>query len=357
MRPRVYLLLALVLVLSACSGHDTIPTLLPIIPTLPALGPMATFWDAGLSIKYPTGWGGPIYTIGQMLVASSAGVAAHTPPTDLILSVRVATLAELGLTKDTPLPQVAAVASGENTSTTEITRGATILAGLDAIFLGVQDTPHNLYQQTVLARLPDGRVAWLIALAPLDLWADFAPTVDHIRLSAALLQPSTYPTPDPATLLTAHFSPAGITFNVPADWIAQPVEDAYLYHSSKDQPYQDGSGFSNGPQLVIRTQVLAAGQDMPSALADTLGVKRSALQAIVVSSGLPGALYADTDPNTRQQIVFIGLSTQDGRALVVLRWTTPAALSTQNRPLLDLIVRSIAFGQPAIAPTSPLSKP
>jgi hypothetical protein len=358
MRPlKAFGALILLITLSACAGHDIIPTPVQVIPTLAALGPTAMFWDAGLSIKYPADWAAPVYTTAQMLIAPSAAAASRTPPTDLILSLRVGTLADLGATKDTPLPELAAIASGENQTTAEVTRGATTLAGLDAIYLGIQDTTHALYQQTVLARLPDGRVAWLIALAPLDLWADYAPTADQVRLSAALLSANAYPSPDPAALLTARFPPGGMTFNLPHDWIAQSVSDAYLYRAPADLPYQDASGLSNGPQLVIRAQALPAGQDMATALAATLGVKRSALQAILVSTNLPGALYAEHDPNTQQQIIFIGLGTPDGKSLIVLRWTAPAVLSTQTRPILDAIVRSIAFGQPVIAPTSPLKKP
>jgi len=349
--------LLLSLVFSACAGHDTIPTPLPIIPTLPSLGPIAIFWDAGLSIQYPAGWAAPIYTTAEMLIGPSAAAAVRNPPTDLILSVRVASLADLGLTKDTTLAQVVGVASGESQSTIEITRGETTLAGLDAIYLDIQDPIHKLYQQTVLARLPDGRITWLIALAPVDLWADYVPTVDSVRISAALLQSTRYSTPDPATWITARFPPVGMSFNLPHDWIAQTVDDAYLYRSPNDFPYQDNSGFSNGPQLVARAQPLATGQDMPTVFATILGVKRGALQAILVSSGLPGALFVDSDPITRQQIIFIGLTTSDGKTLIVLRWSTPAVLITQTRPILDEISRSIVFGQPAIAPISPLQKP
>ena len=60
--------------------------------------------------------------------------------------------------------------------------------------------------------------------------------------------------------------------------------------------------------------------------------------------GQPGVEVTTADPATGQQVIFIGVASQDKSAINIFRWTTPAALVDTTRPLLDALLKSVAFG-------------
>ncbi len=329
------------MLVAGCSTTHILPTPLPPFPTVAPLSQRAAYWDAGLSLNYPANWLPPIYSSGEMLLAPSQAAATGKIPQEPVITVQVSTLAQLNADKNTPIDLLLRQVSGANSDSVEVSQGNTTFAKLDALFLTFQDTKQDLVEQTVLFRLPDGRVGWLIALAPTSIWADFAPSADQIRASAVLLQPSDYPLSHTAAAF--HFAAGGLTFNLPATWGSQAFGNAVIYHDQADPVYQDSSGFSNGPQLVARTQNLPAGQSIAAALASTLGVSLQAIQPITVG-GQKGVQAADSDPTTGQQIVFVAVPSQNPALITVFRWTTPNALSAAARPILDAALQSLSFG-------------
>ncbi len=66
-----------------------------------------------------------------------------------------------------------------------------------------------------------------------------------------------------------------------------------------------------------------------------------------------GTQILSSDAATGQVVNFIGVTSQDKRVLMVLRWTTPGNLSDVTLPMLGSILGSAKFG----AITSPIALP
>ncbi len=335
-------LLLLIGLLAACNGQDVIPTPLPIIPTIAPLTASAAYWDVGLSIKYPANWIAPVYSAGEMLLVPGASDISRVPPVNPAITIQAATPARLNATKDTSLDQILTAVSGATADTVQLAHNATSIAGLDALFSIIQDKKRDVFEETVAFRLPDARIGWVIALAPGDKWGDYAPTLQSMLGSAALLTAADYHLPT-STNTPGRFAPGGLMFTLPDNWADQVVSDAVVYHA--DPTYRDESGFSNGPQLIFRAVPFPANAAAADILAQTLGVPKTAVQPVTVgkSPGIKGAQYAETDPTTSQQVLFIAIPSADHATLSVLRWTTPAALIQATRPLLDAILQSLAY--------------
>ena len=345
---RAILFAVLIGLLSACGGQDVIPTPLPIIPTIAPLTASAVYWDVGLSIKYPVNWIAPVYSAGEMMLVPGTADLSRVPPVNPVITIQAASPAQLNATKDTSLDQILTTVSGATADTVQLAHNATSFAGLDALFSIVQDKTRDVYEETVVFRLPDARIGWVIALAPGDLWGDYAPTLQNMLGSAALLTAADYHLPA-ANATPGNFLPGGLVFTLPNGWTGQVVSDAVVYHA--DPTYRDESGFSNGPQIVFRAVPFSANADAADILAQTLGVQKTAVQSVTVGKapGIAGARYTETDPTTSQQVLFIAIPSADKTKLSILRWTTPAALIEVTRPLLDGILQSLAYA-PANSP-------
>jgi len=359
-RYRTAVFVIMLSLLSACGGTHILPTPLPEFPTVAPLSRTAIYWDAGIQLSYPENWAAPIYFSGEMFLAPNAADASkNSTPTDPIITMQVSTLAGLNATKDTTLLSLLLQVSGANAKTETVTQATTEFGGLDATFIILHDKSADLYAETILFRLPDGRVAWLIVLTPGTIWGDFAPIADQIRADGKLVTSAAYtfnaPNSTAQPLQPFHYVPGGLTLNLPQGWIGQAVDTAgtVLYHAASDPTYGDHSGFSNGPQLVIRSEKLTAA-DVPSALIASLQITASQIRPFIVN-GQSGAEYDTSDPATGQVVIFIAILGTDKTTLSTLRWTTPILLSVTMRPILSAALQTISFTTPGSA--SPLLPP
>ena len=64
----------------------------------------------------------------------------------------------------------------------------------------------------------------------------------------------------------------------------------------------------------------------------------------VTVGGLPAVQYSTFDPTSGQPIIFTALERASQNALIIFRWTTPAALVQVARPTLDTILKQVEFG-------------
>lgn len=337
----VLCLLALTLI-AGCGGAA--PTPLPIIPTTAPIGSSAIYWDIGVSVKYPANWAAPLYGTGQMLLAPSVEATTHNPPTDPLVALQVATLEQIGATKDTTLEDITGIVSGKNRNhdATQRFQGKAQFAGLDAFFIDLEDPNAKIYEQTIAFRMPDGRIGWLIGLAPRDIWANFAPSFDQVRASGALLKPADYTVPKLG--MVELYPQGGLSFNLPEGWINKDLGNGIkLYHHKDDLTYQDGSGYSNGPQLVLRVRPLESGKNAADALLQVVSGVDSKPKEVSVG-GQSGAQIGFTDPNSNQQVTFVSVPSQDKSVINILRWTVPTALSEVTQPLWNNLLSSVSFG-------------
>ncbi len=334
-----FLLLFLIL-LAGCNTTSYLPTPFPAIPTTPPLEPTASYWDVGMSVQYPRGWQ-PFYGAGQLLLAPSAQATRQNPPTQPLVSLQFATLAQLGLDKTATLQQIALTISRATADSKLVSQDKTTVAALDAYYVLIQEPKADLFQQAIAFRLPDGRVGWMIALTPGLIWANFAPTFEAVRASAKLLRPAQYAIP--AVAQPHEYAPGGLTLMLPSGWVEQNVQaDARLYHAPADTSYQDNSGAANGPQLVANVFTVAANLSAADALKQTLGLTAPNFTEFS-AGGKTGARYDTTDGSTGQVVSFAALPLATPGKVVILRWTVPLALSEVAAPLWESILRQIAF--------------
>ncbi len=337
----IMLIALLALLITACNARPQPSVSSTLVPTFAPVSASANYWDLGIALKYPSNWITPIYAAGQMMLVPTPEDATRQPPTAPIVELQFATLEQLHLDKTATLMQIAELVSGQTRTTKQFTSSSSTFAGLDAGAVLISDVTNNLAEEAIAFRAPDGRIGWLIALAPLDIWANFAPTFDTIRTTATLLRPHDYPAPTVSVPTT--FPLGGLTFLLPPDWKATSLSGGVtIYHSTSDFAYRDGSGFANGSQLVVRALPLTEGVSIADALLDVIG-SGDKPSAITIGTAT-GAQVIRTDASTGQQIHFIAFASQDGTILNVLRWTTPSALTDAAAPLLDSILKSVTLG-------------
>ncbi len=331
----------LLTLIAGCGG--TAPTPIPAIPTTAPVSTTALYWDMGVSVKYPSNWAAPLYGAGQVLLAPSVEATTRNPPTEPLVALQFATLEQLRVTKDTTLEAITAVVSGQqaNSDVKQRMQGKAQFAGLDAFFVELEDAKNKLYEQTIAFRMPDGRIGWIIGLTPRDIWANFAPSFDQIRASGTLIKPTSYVVPKPGAMEL--YPQGGLSFALPEGWISKDLGGGIkLYHHKDDTPYQDGSGLSNGPQLVLRVRPLEKDKTAADALLQMVsGADGKPIDVTV--GGQAGAQLGFTDPNTRQQVSFIGVPSQDKSVITILRWTTPTTLTEVTQPLWDALLKSITL--------------
>lgn len=332
------------LMMAAACGTTTVPTPIPRLPTLPPLTSGATFWDMGIAILFPAGWI-PFYGTRQLLIAPSADATRQNPPKTPLISLQYGTLEQLGLEKTATLQQIARVVSGASRDSTLIAESQATFAGLDAFSVAIQETTNSLLEQTIAFRMPDGRIGWLIGLAPTELWANFAPPLDSIRATGKLLRPSDYLVP--STVRQVYFSEGDMTLTLPDGWVEQPVtKDARLYHALAELTYQDSSGVANGPQIVASVFQKAPGQSASDVLRQTLGINPLRIKVSELTvAGQPAALYVTTEQSTGQTMIFVAVSHSTRSSVTIFRWTTPAPLVDVTRPILDAFLRGASFGR------------
>lgn len=338
------LVVIVILILSSGCGTSYIPTPIPALPTYPALG-MAynPYWDMGVTIQYPLSWQ-IFYGTAQLLIAPDAEATRDNPPKEPLVSLQYATLEQLGMDKTATLEQIAGKISRASKDSQTISGGKTTFAGLDAFFMVIEEKTSNLLQQAIAFRMPDGRIGWLIGLAPRDSWANFLITLDQIRASGKLLRSSEYPVP---AFGEKHYFIAGdLTLTIPKGWSDQAVPNsaARVYHAPVDLPYQDGTGFVNGAQLVLSAFPRIEAKTLAEALQKSVSAPPNANIQIITVGGQPAAQYITADPASGQQIVFTAVERAPVNALIIFRWTTPATLSQVARPTLDDILKQVEFG-------------
>jgi hypothetical protein len=310
------------------------------------LNKTAAFWDLGISVKYPENWVDPQYIAGQMTLAQSLQAAHGKSATEPVIALSIRNNSQLRLSKDASLQDIAAaLTAGPGVTFTD--KRSTTFAGLDAASINLTDATNQLYGSVLAFRLPDGRLGSLISVAPFDQWAEFAPTLDKMLISAGLLKPADFKLPAPGGS-TGVFPAGGIAFSLPQGWVSKQVgtdaNTATIYRNSADTDYLDNSGFVNGPQLVIIGRTLAPSQTVRDALT-TMITKMPGDQIGDVKVGdQSGTQILSVDPQTGQGIIFVGVASQDKRVLMVFRWTAPGILAQATRPMFDSILSSVRFG-------------
>ncbi len=313
----------------------------PAFPTPGQLSKIAPYWDLGLSMAYPDNWVVPQFIDGQMIVAPTLEAARGQTPTQPVVAIRIVDpVRDLRLSKGATLAQIAtAISAGQGVSISE--SGPTSIAGLDATYINLSDTNAHLNGQAIAFRMPDGRVAVMIGVAPEGVWADFAPTFDKMRAGTALLKPANFSAPDPNGQTTA-FPQGGITFTYPKGWIDQDLgENSRLYRENTAVEYMDGSGYVNGPQLVVIGESLPKDMPLQTALSRVVKINPEDKVTEVMVGGQPGIQFAYPDRASGQIVTYISFASQDRTVMIVLRWTTPGILADALRPTLNAMLQSV----------------
>jgi hypothetical protein len=329
--------IVLALVISGCNSGAA-PTAVPAISTPGPLTKTADYWDLGLRITYPDNWSAPQFLSGQITLAGSLA-AMHGTTAEPVVAVRVADPVKgFQLPKNATLQQIAAAMSAGQGVTISST-GATNIAGLDAAFINLTENNATMYGQAVAFRMPDGRVGSMIGVAPMSMWADFAPIFDQMRQNAKLIKPADYTLPLTASQRVS-FGPGGLSFNIPQGWIDKSLGgNAHLYRPDGLEDYLDDSGFVNGPQVVLLARPLAPGAAIRDAMASM--VNQGDTVADITVGGQPAVQITSSDESSGQTILFIGVPSQDKTVLNVFRWTAPGILVQALRPTLDSILQSV----------------
>jgi len=361
MRPQRLLAPILLLVLTACTSSTLQnPINLTRMPTPGALTKTLYFWDLGVSMKYPDNWVAPQFNAGQVVVESSPDAIRNRIVAQPIVALRIVDpLRELGLSKNATLDQIARAASASS-STAKVTPGGnTSVAGQDAAYVNVSEESVKLYSLSLAFRMPDGRVGVLIGVAPQDQWGDFAPTLENMRASMALLKPADFKLPEMGPDVRT-FPQGGITFNLPKDWIEKDLgRNTRQYRDPTLADYPDGSGYVNGPQLIAFGVPLSQGASLDSVLKPFVNAQASDSVKSTTVGGQPALELLITNATTGQIVNYTGFASQDKTVMIVFRWTTPAILTDALRPTFESILKSVKFNAISatliVAPTRPAS--
>lgn len=334
--------IGLLICLTACNTTRVLPTAPPPLPTYATLNYRAAYWDMGVSLQYPAGWVA-FYGAGQLLIAPTADSTRKNPPTEPLVSLQFATLEQLKLDKTATLGEIAAKISSPTQASRLIDNGQVTFGGLDAAIITVEETESQLIQQAIAFRMPDGRIGWLIGLAPSQIWANFYPTMDKIRTSGQLLRSSEFGAQLPPEKV--YFPEGDLTLAFPGGWKNQAVDKSgRLYHAFDATLYQDGSGFANGPQVIVSVFPRLIGQPLTEALRKTINGSPDAKIDPVTVGTQTGAQYITRDPASGQQVTFIAIEQPLKNTLIIFRWTVPAPLVEVARPILENLLRGVQFG-------------
>jgi hypothetical protein len=351
MRRLPWIALFVALLLTGCTSTRPVqgPVDAPTIPTPGQLNRIGRYWDLGLSVKYPDNWVVPQFIVGQIILAPTLEAARGQTPTQPVVAIRIVDpVKDLRLSKSATLDQIAAaISAGQNVRIGS--SGATTIAGLDAAYLDLTDDNAKLNGQAIAFQMPDGRVGVMIGVAPIGVWADFAPTFDQMRGATALLKPADFGAPD-SNGPTAIFPPGGISFTYPKGWIDHDLGgNTRLYRDSAAVEYLDDSGYVNGPQLVVISQALPRDMPLQTALARVVRIAPEDKVTQVMVGGQAGIQFSYTDRVSGQVLTYVSFASQDRTVMIVLRWTTPGILKDALRPTLDTILQSVRYG--AVAAT------
>ncbi|MCC7449756.1 MAG: hypothetical protein IT324_20215 [Anaerolineae bacterium] len=361
MRPQRLLALILLLVMTACTSSTLQnPINLTSMPTPGALTKTVYFWDLGVSMKYPENWVAPQFNAGQVVVVSSPDAIRNRIVAQPIVALRIVDpLRELGLAKNATLDQIAR-AAGASSSTARVTPGGnTSVAGQDAAYVNVSEDSVKLNSLSLAFRMPDGRVGVLIGVAPKDQWGDFAPTLENMRVSIALLKPTDFPLPEMGSDVRT-YPQGGITFNTPKGWIDKDLgSNTRQYRDPALADYPDGSGYVNGPQLFAFGVPLPPGAALDAVLKPFVNARANDPVKSTTVGGQPALEILITNATTGQTVNYTGFASQDKTVLIVFRWTTPAILTDALRPTFESILKSVTFNAITatliVAPTRPAS--
>jgi hypothetical protein len=182
-----------------------------------------------------------------------------------------------------------------------------------------------------------------VGIGPTPAWASFAPTFEKMRNSAALLRPATFPLPATYTQVS-RFTRGGIAFTVPSGWLSSDLSStARQFHDRNLADYVDGSGYVNGPQLVIMADTMALGGTLSETLARKIGASGSDTITELQVGGHPAVQHTAFDSTSGQVVIFVAFTSSDGQTLNTFRWTTPGILVEVTRPILETTLASVHF--------------
>jgi hypothetical protein len=330
---------------AACTpARPQVPSDIPTVPTPGTLNKPALYWDLGLNVKYPENWAAPQFIDGQMIIAPTLDAARGQTPTQPVVAIRIVDpVKDLRLSKSASMEQIAAaISAGQGVSISS--SGPTKVAGLDASYINLTDDNAKLNGQAIAFRMPDGRVGVMIGVAPIGVWADFAPTFDQMRGKTALLKPAEYSLPDPNGPATS-FPQGGISFTYPKGWIDHDLGgNTRLYRDSAVVEYLDDSGYVNGPQLVVIAESLPKDMPLQTALGRVVKINPEDKVTEVMIGGQPGIQFSYTDRVSGQTVSYISFASQDRTVMIVMRWTVPGILTDAVRPILDAMLQSVKYG-------------
>jgi hypothetical protein len=310
------------------------------------------YWDMGLKITYPTVWGAPLFTSGELLLAPPDAVSQATPnnPAEgntVLLRYAVTfrlvdpTL-EYNLLKDAPFREIAAAASTDGSKQPAILdQGAGSVGPLPGEYVMFTDTERKLQSMAIAFMLPDGRFALMIGIATQEAWPDFAIDFEKVRSSISLIRPMDYAAPTFISNQRAPFAAGSLSYPLPDGWTTEAITNAVNVHYPASAPaYRDDSGFVNGPQLVLRAIPMPAGKNLRQAMLEALSADAEVTTDVPVGN-TTGIVISFTDDKSGQEVRFIGFTSQNGRTLNLLRWTVPTALKEVVQPALEVILKGM----------------
>jgi hypothetical protein len=309
-----------------------------------ALGKTLNFWDMGLSLNYAESWAAPQFSAAQVVIGTARPLfdsQKRLLHPSIALTI-IDPARQFGLTADTALPQIALAALQQKVDVAA--QGQSKVAALDAGFVQATETSTNTFVSSIAFRLPDGRVGLLTGLAPVDQWADFAPTFEQVRASAQLLKAANYPVPTLTTVLT-RYDPGGLLFNAPDGWTSHTTASGLVLADPAVDQYIDGTGFANGPQLSLLTQAVpTTSGDLHVQFASLIGATGSDPLQDVNIGGNPGVMTTSQAPLINQTVTLVGVWSTDRKVITIFRWTAPLILSDSLRPVFLKILGTVRYG-------------
>src|SRR5262249_16016240 len=153
-----------------------------------------------------------------------------------------------------------------------------------------------------------------------------------------------YTIPDSGGLLST-FPQGGITLIYPRGWIDKDLgENSRLYRDSAAVEYLDGSGYVNGPQLVLCGEPMPRDMSLQPPLSRLVKIGPEDKARDIAVGGQPGIAFAYSDRVSGQVVTYASFASQDKSVLIVLRWTVPGILADLLKPTRDAILASVKFG-------------
>lgn len=312
-----------------------------------ALTNTITYWDAGIALSYPAAWQVPLFTIGQLLLCADPLPVMEGKIEQPIVALRlIEPTVEFGMPKGSDFTEIAIGVNLMVGSTLRVREsGNATFAGLDAGFIEFESPELQLYGQTFVTLLPDGRYLAFSGVSPIDQWANFAAVFFEIRLSARLVSARDVTAP-PLSDESITFEAGRLQFRMPQGWRAEMVAGGgqiMSYRAPQSLLYAEG-GLANGAQLVLARLDRFAPEDAT--------LRQKALRAFDLSDsaplseeqigGRPAMRYEEFSPITQQHIASLLVDRGNGR-YILIRWSSPLMFYTAYQPLFKALIASMRF--------------